>query len=136
MLSYVSRVALPSPAVAHIFTAFRSSFFWDGGTEIVDRALLRLSRSRDDWSMPCVNRTSQILAQRAVLRDLVDIDRRARWSLPSPSSPRPRPSGVWEFLSKRLNHASPLRVCVRYFPAAHDVAYTERYPAFSPGPRG
>lgn len=65
-------------AVARRFSGHCIASLWDGKTQLVDRTLLRLSRSQGVCNLPRVTRTSQFLEPQAVLRVLVDIDHPSR----------------------------------------------------------
>lgn len=77
-LWYISRVMLPPSSVCAAIMSQIFPYFWGSRIELVRRDVLQRSRSVGGWSLPCVGTFSKILALRAVLQVLDDVESPAR----------------------------------------------------------
>ncbi|CAN7950805.1 unnamed protein product, partial [Ixodes pacificus] len=75
---YAAHVGLPPPRFCRRVTTCLFRFYWSHGTELVTRAVLRLSTSLGGRRMPCVDTMSRVLALRTILGVLDDTEHPAR----------------------------------------------------------
>ncbi|CAN7949002.1 unnamed protein product, partial [Ixodes pacificus] len=77
-LFYAAHVGLPPPRFCRRVTTCLFRVYWSQGTELVTRAVLRLSTSLEGRGMPCIDTMSRVLALRTILGVLDDTEHPAR----------------------------------------------------------
>ncbi|KAH9371029.1 hypothetical protein HPB48_007791 [Haemaphysalis longicornis] len=75
---YVARVARPPARVARKLATLFGSFFWEGKSERVKRAFLRLPRDMGGFGIPCLPTMFRVLALRGFSDLAADVDYRGR----------------------------------------------------------